>query len=313
MKKIFIIFIALILPTLTMAAPDLTRTADFSILTTPHTGYRFQTLSFDSDDGQRHYRVYVGIPAKAAPATGFPVFYSLDGNALLEQLTPARLQWLYQQTDTPVIVLLGYANDLRLDTRLRSFDYTPPNPHTQHSSSDQRPLGGADAFLTLIQDQIQPAIGKLTDINPSQQTLYGHSYGGLFVLYTLFHQPQLFQHYVAADPSLWEQQGIILEEARQWQQQPPLLAPTTLWLMKSGRESPPPAQPLSEERQKYLLARQQSIRKLGSQATAQLNYDLSRHIPGLTTRYNVYAHDTHGSLLAEGFWDALSQPFTPQN
>lgn len=310
MKKIILIFITFIFPILAMAAPDLTRTADFSILSTPDTGYRFQTLSFDSSDGQRHYRVYVGIPVKTAPTTGFPVFYSLDGNALLEQLTKTRLQWLAQQPHTPVIVLLGYASDLRFDTQARSFDYTPANPHhSPNSDQTQRPLGGASVFLTLLQQQIKPAVARIAPINPIQQTFYGHSYGGLFVLYTLFHQPQLFQHYVAADPALWEQQGIIIDQANQWLQSQPKLDSTTLWLMKSTLESPQPARPLSQEQQHYLSRRQQSISQIGSQATASLSEVLVTHVPTLKTRYQVYAHDTHGSLLAKSFWDALSQPW----
>jgi predicted alpha/beta superfamily hydrolase len=39
----------------------------------------------------------------------------------------------------------------------------------------------------------------------------GHSLGGLFALYTLFHFPDTFDRYVALSPSLWWDNGVIFE------------------------------------------------------------------------------------------------------
>ncbi len=47
------------------------------------------------------------------------------------------------------------------------------------------------------------------------RTLIGHSYGGLFTISTLIHQPELFANYLAIDPSLdWDDQKP-LQEARE--------------------------------------------------------------------------------------------------
>jgi predicted alpha/beta superfamily hydrolase len=40
-------------------------------------------------------------------------------------------------------------------------------------------------------------------VDRRRQALFGHSYGGLFVLHTLFARPAAFQTYVAASPSIW--------------------------------------------------------------------------------------------------------------
>ena len=48
--------------------------------------YRFEHFELASADGQRHYRVRLGIPRRAAPASGYPVLYLLDGNAALAAL-----------------------------------------------------------------------------------------------------------------------------------------------------------------------------------------------------------------------------------
>lgn len=50
-----------------------------------------------------------------------------------------------------------------------------------------------------------------TKIDPKRQTLWGHSYGGLFTLNTLLKHTDMFQRFVAADPSFWWQNGVILQ------------------------------------------------------------------------------------------------------
>ena len=70
--------------------PDMSRKADFAVLSAPNSGYRFHTLRFTAADGARAYRVSVGIPQAAPPAGGFPSLFALDGNALPELLSAER-------------------------------------------------------------------------------------------------------------------------------------------------------------------------------------------------------------------------------
>lgn len=54
--------------------------------------YHFTQRQYDSVDGERHYRVWTAVPNKAPPATGYPVLYMLDGNAVMDKLSDAFLQ-----------------------------------------------------------------------------------------------------------------------------------------------------------------------------------------------------------------------------
>ena len=45
--------------------------------------YHFSATSFDSVDGTRHYRVWTAVPNTTAPASGYPILYMLDGNAVM--------------------------------------------------------------------------------------------------------------------------------------------------------------------------------------------------------------------------------------
>lgn len=141
--------------------------------------YHFTQKQFDSQDGKRHYNVWTGVPNKSAPPGGFPVLYMLDGNAAMDKLSEAFLQKLFA-ANPPVLVAVGYQTDLPFDLDSRAYDYTPPGTDTQQLRG--RAGGGSEAFRQLLEESIAPAVEKGITVNPAQRGLWGHSYGGLFVL-----------------------------------------------------------------------------------------------------------------------------------
>ena len=141
--------------------------------------YHFTQKQFDSRDGKRHYKVWTGVPNKSAPPGGFPVLYMLDGNAAMDKLSEVFLQKLFA-ANPPVLVAVGYQTDLPFDLDSRAYDYTPPGTDTQQLRG--RAGGGSNAFRQLLEETIAPAVEKGIAINPAQRGLWGHSYGGLFVL-----------------------------------------------------------------------------------------------------------------------------------
>ena len=86
--------------------------------------YRFSDLRFTSADGQRHYRVRIAQPRQAPVPDGYPTVYFLDGNAVLMELNAALLAKLAATKRPPVLVMIGYDNDLRIDAAGRTYDYT---------------------------------------------------------------------------------------------------------------------------------------------------------------------------------------------
>ncbi|CAI1116561.1 Ferri-bacillibactin esterase BesA [Serratia quinivorans] len=234
-------------PMLAQARPDLERKIGVTVADSPSPDYQFSDLPITSADGQRRYRIRIAQPRIAPPSAGYPVVYLLDGNAVLMELNTSLLARLAAQKQPPVLVLLSYDNDLRIDAKGRSQDYTPAN-------------GGADAFLKLIESQIKPAVAAKVAINSQRQTLWGHSYGGLFVLHTLLTQPTAFQNYVAVEPSLWWGKGFILQEAQRVIERHPAIS-AHLWLWTGGGEkmrSAPPnikQQPLPADAAQRLAER----------------------------------------------------------
>lgn len=174
-----------------------------------------RSLSFDMDSsttGQR-YRILIGLPHKDAPAAGYPVLWALDGLAsfaFMEVVRPRppssteSAKWRAMVGDEPagLVVAVGYASGDAFDVNARAQDYTPQTAaRTGDSFSTQH--GGAANFLKFLTLELRPLLAQHFMMNPRQHTLFGFSYGGLFALHTLSTEPQHFQRYWAASPSLW--------------------------------------------------------------------------------------------------------------
>ncbi|WP_459206186.1 alpha/beta hydrolase [Pseudomonas sp. MLB6B] len=197
-----------------LAQPDPVQTMDTSLLERTDLAYRFTQLDLDSLDGQRHYRLWVGQPNRPAPAAGYPVLWMLDGNAALGALDGRQLDAL-AAGQAPLLVAVGYQSEQRIERAARTYDYTPtvPGLREQRDPLTQLPSGGVDAFLDLLTGRMRTLVASQAPIDLARQTLWGHSYGGLAVLHTLFTRPSAFSEYAAASPSLWWREGVLVREA----------------------------------------------------------------------------------------------------
>lgn len=255
--------------------------------------YQFSTLELDSADGLRHYRIWLGRPLKVSAAN--PVAYLLDGNAAMAALDTELLDRLAHSPAPPVLVAVGYATPLRIERNARTFDYTPRvGEGAQRDPLTQVPSGGADQFLDLLIHQIRPLINQRLEEKPTRQVLWGHSYGGLLVLYTLMTRPEAFDEYAAASPSLWWNGGVIHAEGLAQR----LLGKSATLLMMRGDEEP--ASPA-----------RQGGHKGGQDEAAKKLLARLQQVPGLTVRYQVFPGLSHGPMLPASLrftLEHLSQP-----
>ena len=263
----------------------------------PH--YRFERFNLHSVDGRRHYRIQLAIPRAAPPQAGYPLLAMLDGNAAFGSLTDEQLAGMAESGRPLLIAALGHETPLGVDVEARSFDYTPPVPGENPTWDDRmrnRLGGGAEIFLDHYERQVRPELQRRAPIDPARSTLWGHSYGGLLVLYTLFTRPRLFPRYSAADPSLWWHQGFILEAE---QRARPLPAGTTELLLMAGsagtdvqaetRALRPGLDPA------LVLAARERRRAVPPDATERLAERLARR-PGLAVTWRPFPGTTHGPM-----------------
>jgi predicted alpha/beta superfamily hydrolase len=153
-------------------------------------------------------RLQIQLPAeyKSGSEQKYQVLYLLDGewNAELFQQAQA---WSRQLGFTSPIIMVGVDNSYPNNVNQRFRDLTP-------TSAGQNGAGGGPKLLAFLKDELIPYINKKYPSNGSN-ILWGHSLGGLFVLYTLFTEPQLFDAYIAADPSIWWDHGFLIRYARE--------------------------------------------------------------------------------------------------
>ncbi|MCP2040232.1 putative alpha/beta superfamily hydrolase [Neisseria sp. HSC-16F19] len=253
------------------------------------------------------YRIQVSALG-SPPPQGYPVLYLLDGDAFFPQaLSAAQNMWMRAQDNNAVPLLLvgvGYPNGQLLDIPARAEDYTPPSADYRHSgdNSSQR-FGGADAFRRFLQQELQADLARRFALNPRQQNLFGHSYGGLFALHTLLTEPQSFRNYLIASPSVWWNQERIWQDwppfARRLQQ---MRAPAVGVRLTVGEyeEHAAPHWPENSPR-RALLAKRGMVRQIRAWGNKLAGLPENR----MQVHTRVYAAETHASSVVPALNDGL--------
>ena len=165
------------------------------------------------------YRVLVRVPEGDAPQGGYPVLWMLDGDASfpLSYSRPSHCLLPGVETgreETPgLVVAVGFPGAAPFDVAARSRNYTPqPDGVTGDRISSE--FGGASGFLHFLAVELRAALGEKLPLDPSRNTLFGFSYGGLFTINTLLAHPGYFQRYWAASPSLWFSNELLMRRMR---------------------------------------------------------------------------------------------------
>ncbi|MGY8563014.1 alpha/beta hydrolase-fold protein [Paracidovorax citrulli] len=263
-----------------------------TVLDQPAQSYRFERFVIEDGTPARRWRVHVGVPTQPANAPA-PVLYMLDGNAAAMVFDQPLLDDLAAHA-APVLVFIGYDNDLRIDSKARTLDYTAwVDTAGDENGVAQSTGGGADAFLGMIQQKIKPEVARRARVDTQQQALWGHSLGGLFVLSTLYGHPDAFQQYVSASPSLWWSQGAPQGDMeRRFVAEP---SPAKVWLMLGGDER-------SGNRGKRDMSNPRVVAHLRriAGATPDAAHALSERlakVPGLQVSYREFPGLGHGPML----------------
>lgn len=201
-----------------------------------------ESFAMTATGSGRHYRIFLARPSRPCAEAGCPVLYFLDGNATFETAAEAmRLQTRTPNSLEPAaVVAIGTDTDEPFDIPARYFDYTTPaDPAVLRKRGNGEPyplLGGADAFLDFIADDLMPEIGRRLPADPERAALVGHSLGGYLALHAFLTRTSLFATYVAGSPSLWWNDSEIVGRAKAFAAAAPDLAGRRLFLGAGGDE-----------------------------------------------------------------------------
>lgn len=149
----------------------------------------------------QEYELHILLPGGYAGSTKkYPVIYLMDSQwdfPLVKSLYGQH----YYDGFIPELIVVGvtWGGVNPNPDSLRARDYTP----TKEIGLPQS--GGADNFLAFMKKELFPFMEKNYKVDGTNKTLMGCSLGGLFTLYTLFTQPELFSGYAAASPAVgWD-------------------------------------------------------------------------------------------------------------
>jgi predicted alpha/beta superfamily hydrolase len=158
----------------------------------------------------RTYRIFVYNPAAPAPPDGYPVVVVTDGNLMFPLAATLSAAFSLSGGKTALVVGIGYpGDDVMAAFSQRNRDLTPPTPLSRIRRIPGLPppslenFGGSKQFSRFIIEELRPAIAAAYPVDGKDETLFGHSLGGLFTLNVLFKHPKSFRNFVASSPSIW--------------------------------------------------------------------------------------------------------------
>lgn len=137
----------------------------------------------------------------------YPVIYLLDGSANEDFIHIVGLvqfnsfEWINQ---VPRSIVVGIAS---VD-RKRDFTFPTTFPEEKKATPTS---GHSDKFISFLEKELQPFIETNYKANASK-TIIGQSLGGLLATEILIKKPTLFNKYIIISPSLWWDNGSLLNQ-----------------------------------------------------------------------------------------------------
>jgi len=171
--------------------------------------------SIPSEILNENRKIWIYLPSAAGKNTGqkhYPILYLLDAESHFTSVTGMIQQFSEVNGNKvlPQMIVVGIPNVNR------SLDLTPTNALTGPDGKTYpsfKNSGRGEKFAAFIEKELIPHIDSLYAPLP-HRTIIGHSFGGLTVINLMVHHPDLFNNYVAIDPSMWWDSRRLLNETK---------------------------------------------------------------------------------------------------
>ncbi|MGM5471233.1 alpha/beta hydrolase-fold protein [Flavobacteriaceae bacterium LMO-SS05] len=156
-------------------------------------------------------KVWVYVPDSPPNSdTTYPVVYLLDGDGHFPSVVGLiqQLSTINGNTVVPKMIVVGIPNTDRLR------DLTPTHANEMFpGDTNPNTSGGGEQFLDFMEQELMPYIESHYPTKP-YRLFIGHSLGGLMVVNTLLKRPELFNSYLAIDPSLRWADSALMHESK---------------------------------------------------------------------------------------------------
>ncbi len=156
--------------------------------------------SIYSNTLKEHREIWVHLPEQVKEGQKYPILYILDAHEQFHTISGI-IKHL-EKWDMPETIIVGIPNT----DRTRDFTPTvvPPSTGEPYKNS-----GGYKNFLYFIECELAPYLKDKYPVD-EMSTIAGHSLAGLFVVNTYVSRPDVFDKYLAIDPSVsWDDQVFV--------------------------------------------------------------------------------------------------------
>lgn len=138
-----------------------------------------------------------------------PVMYMADGGIIDEDFPHIAntLAELIKSKSIPPMILVGIANTQR------RRDLTGPT-EVEKDKEIAPVVGGSEKFRAFIKVELFPEINKRYRTT-NKKSIIGESLSGLFVVETFLLTPEMFDNYIAFDPSIWWNNHYVVRTAKE--------------------------------------------------------------------------------------------------
>lgn len=256
--------------------------------------------SLHSDILHEKRKIWVHVPSNAT-SQRYPVVYLLDGDqhffsvqGIIQQLSSVN-----GNTLLPEMIVVGIPNT----DRTRDLTPTHADSGPIVDSDFVKTSGGGELFLSFIEKELIPHIDSLYPTAP-YRIFIGHSLGGLLAIHALVHRPQLFNAYIAIDPSMWWDNQKLIEQTKSGLKPGSLALNGTKLFLAMANTMHKSMDTINVQKDSgNATIHIRSIIKFGQLMKA-------RSIGDATFTWKYYADDDHGSVPMIATYDGLRSLFS---
>jgi uncharacterized protein len=227
----------------------------------------------------RRINVYLPPEYTKSPDARLPVLYMLDGGLTEDFLHVAGLVQVSvgNRTMRPFVVI-------GIENTERRRDLTGPTENAADKKIAPR-VSGSAKFRAFLRDELMTQVSARYRTAP-EKAIMGESLAGLFVMETFLLEPNLFDTYLAFDPSLWwNNQSLVKGTAERLRARPELKK--TLYFATSSEKE---------------------IDRIGHELSAILAKNAS---PGLRWHYHPWPEESHDTIFHPAALKAFRTVFKP--
>ncbi len=227
----------------------------------------------------RRINIYATHPYGEPEDTPLPVLYMPDGGLTEDFLHVAGLIQVSVGNGTMrPFLLVGIENT----QRRRDLTGLTEDPEDKKIAPK---VGESKAFREFIRNELMPEV-KQRYLTTNETAIVGESLAGLFVVETFLLEPDLFDSYLAFDPSLW------------WNSQH----------LVGKLDSHLPKKYDSGKTLYFVTSSQKDIAEISARFAATLQ---KKSVPGLTLRHVAMPEETHSSIYHPAAIKAFREVFKP--